>query len=183
MAERKRIRSDVAAPDAARRRAILAERAARLAGRAAAPEPERPTVRVLVCAVGDNLFGLPLGEVARVIPFARWGAAPGQHPALLGLVADEGRIRPAFDLAALLGAPDAQVEGGGWLVILAPPQRAALRVGALPVAADAERLDEDGGRARARALDGEHRDQLLVILSASELLAANPTSSHGAVAP
>jgi chemotaxis signal transduction protein len=181
MAQRKRIRSDVAARDAARRSAILEERAARLAGRAAAPEPQRPAVRVLVCAVGANLFGLPLGDVAKVTRFERWGAAPAQHPALLGLVADEGRIRPAFDLATLVGAPEAQVERNGWLVALANPLRAAMRVGELPTAADVERLDEDAGR--ARVLGGEHQDKLIVILSARELLAANPSSSHGAHAP
>lgn len=166
---------------AARRNAILADRAARLANRAAAVEAERPAARALICAVGPNLYGLPLEQATKIKPFVRAGAAPALNRAVLGLVADEGQIRPALDLGALLGAPEAAVEGG-WLVLLGGSGGAALRVKDLPVAADVEPLEEpDAGR--ARILTGEHRDKVLVMLSASDLLDRSRSPSHGANAP
>lgn len=178
LGERRRIRSEARAPGDGRRRAILEERAARLAKRGGAPAAERPAGRVLVCAVGENLFGFPLGEVAKVTRLERWAAAPAQHPALLGLVAWEGRIRPAFDLAALLGVRHPQAQRSGWVVVLASPQRAALLVQELPVAADA--LTLAGDSSRARVLEGDHKDKILVILSAATLMAADLSTSHGA---
>ncbi len=138
--------------------------------------------RVLVCRVGLDLYGLPMADVAKVRPFVRWGAAAGGHPAVLGLVADDGEVRPAIDMATLLGAPTAAGQTGGWLVILAAPHKIALRLHDLPVAAEVEPLaQEDAGR--ARVVTGEHRDKLLVTLSARELLAHTKSFPHGGAAP
>lgn len=183
MASRARQRAtiDVAGISAARRREILNERERRLSARSEAATAPRESVRVLVCSIGPNLYGLPLDEVARVKPVGRWGAAAAGHPALFGLVADEGRVHPAFDLPRLLGA-DAPAPQGGWLVVLATPHHAALRVADLPVVVDAERVEDADGD-RARVLGGDHRDRLLVLLSPRELLASIHSTSHGAAAP
>ncbi|WP_374471429.1 chemotaxis protein CheW [Phenylobacterium sp.] len=157
-------------------------RARSLAARQAAAEAAAAGERMLVCRVGADLYGLPMAEVAKVRPFTRWGAAAGGHPAMLGLVADEGEVRPALDMAALLGGPAAAASTGGWLLILAPPHKAALRLQDLPVAAEVEPLPQDDA-GRARVLAGEHQDKLLVTLTAHELLAHAKSSPHGAAAP
>lgn len=181
MATRARGRSaaDSATLSASRRRAILLERTRRLAVRREREE-EAPAERVLLCRIGANLYGLPLGLVAKVKAFARRGVAAGAHPAMLGLAADEGQVRPVFDLATLLGAGPAG-PGDGWLVLLAPPLKPALRLDVLPVAADVTLSEADPSR--ARVLAGEDRDKVLVMIPASDLLALIQSTSHGAAAP
>lgn len=161
-----------AAVSAERRRAIVRARTRQLAARTI--EVRTTHERLLVCPVGESLYGLPLRDVARVRPFDRRGLAPAQEPAALGLVVDSGEIRPALDLAVLLGQGSGSV-AGGWLLVLAPPHRAALRVEEMPVAAEVEPVD--GAPDRARIVGGEHQDKILARLSAGDLLAsyANPT--------
>lgn len=156
----------------ARREAILDERTERLSARTpAAAGPSRPPLRLLACAIGANLYGLPLGEVAAVRRFDRHGATPSTTPAVLALVADAGRIRPVLDLPTLVGASGG-ASTGGWLAVLAAPHNAALRLDELPAAVEAEALQgADAGRARVTS-GGEFANRTLVLLSAAELLAA-----------
>ena len=164
----------------ARRRAILMARAERLSRRAPTAEAT-PRDRLLVCAVGPNLYGLPLGQVSKVQPFDRRGAAPSRQAAALGLIVDGGEIRPVLDLGVLLGRSEAR-DLGGWLVILAAPYSVALRVQDLPATVLVEAL---GGEEtdRARIAEGEHASKILTRLSAPDLLAAYSNSHHGAPAP
>lgn len=168
---------DIAGVSPARRRAILRERERALASRTETRAEAARGRRVLVCAVGANLYGLPMEQVARIKPFTRWGAAAARHPALVGLVADGGRVAPVFDLARLVGAGGAEAAQGGWLVLLGPPHRAALRLADLPAAAEVEALD-GAGEDRARVLSGDHADKILVMLSVEALLAPTHTTSH-----
>lgn len=178
---RKRRALDVAALSEVRRREILEARSRRLAGRGGPETAPRNSESVLVCEVGPDLYGLPLVDVAKVRPLTHWSAAAASHPAVLGIVVVDGRIRPAFDLAALLGAERTSEARTGWLVQLGSPHDAVLRLDRMPVAAEVERLPEtDPGR--ARALGGDHRDKILVMLSASELMAVTP-NTPGADAP
>jgi hypothetical protein len=157
------------------RHAVLADRAARLARRGL-QAVEKPLERMLVCEVGPNLYGLALTEIGRVVPFERRGAAPARSPAALGLVSENGVIRPVLDLAVLLGT-GAPTGDRGWLILLAPPHRAALRLEAMPVSAEVDGLP-DGDPDHRRVVGGEHHDKVLARLSASDLLDSNP--SHGA---
>jgi chemotaxis signal transduction protein len=162
----------------AQRQALLADRAARMARRGL-QAAETPRERMLVCELGPNLYGLSLTEVRRVAPFERRGAAPARSAAALGLVAEDGAIRPVLDLAVLLGGGEPSGEGG-WLVLLASPHRAALRLETLPVTAEVEAMAQADPDHR-RIVGGEHHDKVLTRLSASDLLDTNP--SHGAHAP
>ncbi|WP_395670265.1 chemotaxis protein CheW [Phenylobacterium sp.] len=167
----------IATLSTAQRRAVLTDRASRLAQRGLETQ-SAPRERMLVCEVGPNLYGLSLTEVRRIAPFQRRGAAPARSAAAMGLVADGGAIRPVLDLASLLGA-GAPAAASGWLVLLASPHRAALRLDTLPEAAEVEPLDT-ADPDRLRIVGGEHHDKVLVRLSPTDLL-ANPT--HGAQAP
>lgn len=164
-----------------RREAILDERSRRLAERAEAAAAARPQMRMLACAVGANLYGLPLNEIAAIRRFDRHGATPSTAPAVLALVADAGRIRPVLDLPALLGA-SAGGATGGWLAILAAPHNAALRMDEIPAVVDAEPLTgADEGRARVSS--GEQAERTLVILSTADLLAVLPASTQPGARP
>ena len=63
----------------------------------------------------------------------------------------------------------------GYLVTLAPPLQAALRVPGLPSAVDAE-LFEDGERQGRVASAGEYENKILTLLELGDLLPAAPTS-------
>ena len=116
---------------------LLEERAEALARRGA---PEPPVAApVLLLAVGAEIFGIPLTQVAEVLPAEPPCPLPGSPPAVLGLRARAGRLHAVLDLAALLGlgAPGGGGEGHdpGHDVLLRPlpglpaGRRLALRVG------------------------------------------------------
>lgn len=144
-------------------RAILDDRTRRLS-RAESPEAARtPRAQILVCRVGENLFGIPAHEVSRLRVLERLS---GGGPGLAGLVAESGRVRQVLDFASLVGAPSGS--GGGFLAVLTHHPDIALRLNERPDVADVEPTAES----RARVLSaGAHKDKTLVILSVAELLA------------
>lgn len=101
----------------ARHKALLDERSASLArrGRARAGVATRP---VLMCLCGEDRYGLPLGEVAQVLPARACTPVPGASAAVLGLVALSGRVVSVIGLAAALGRPDPGGEPQGHFVVL-----------------------------------------------------------------
>jgi hypothetical protein len=161
---------------AERRLALLSERTRRLAQRAALTTAEpAPAEQALICTVGDNLFAIPLREVSRVRRLERYATAPSPEPALVGLVAEAGRARQVLDLVALLGgAPSA--ERGGWILVLAPPLDAALRVEHLPQTAALEPLPDRRGRIATGAAAG----RIATLLSPRTLLAGAADTTSGA---
>ena len=146
-----------------RARAILDERARRLSRTAAAETPASDTIQLLVCQVGDNLFGLPPREVSRFRSMVPLG---GGTAGLLGLMAEGGRVRQVLDFASLVGAPAAS--GGGYVAVLANHPDIALRLAERPVVIEAQPRSDS----RAIAVSaGEHQGKTLVLLSVAELLA------------
>ncbi len=144
-------------------RAILDERARRLSRPDAPDAPRAPGLQMLVCRVGENLFGLAPTEVSRFRTLETLG---GASPGLAGLVAESGRVRQVLDFASLVGAPSAA--GGGYLALLARHPDIALRLAERPVVAEVEPAADS----RALVLSaGEHQGKTLVILSVAELLA------------
>lgn len=103
---------------------LLARRGAALEGPAAAP--------VLVVALAEELFGLPLDGVAAVLPAEPPCRLPGSPPEVLGLRARAGRIHAVLDLARLLGLPRNGAPGEHDVLLrplTAGGRRLALRVG------------------------------------------------------
>ena len=111
---------------------LLDERTRLLARRGAAPEGPA-AAPVLVVAVGEELFGLPLDGVAAVLPAEPPCRLPGSPPEVLGLRARAGRIHAVLDLARLLGLSRGNGAPGEHDVLLRPlpagGRRLALRVG------------------------------------------------------
>jgi chemotaxis signal transduction protein len=159
----------------ARAEYILDERTRRLAARGGDEAARRPTVTRLVFAVGANLYGLPLDSVTRIRRSDRVGVAPSSAAAVLGLTGDAGRVVTVLDLATLLGAA-APAAGEDYLLVLAPPRDAALRVATLPVATETAPVDNEPQHARvaeAGALSG----RTVTLLDLERLLpAARPAS-------
>ena len=150
--------SPAAASDA-RVRALLDERTAMLARRGIGQARREATRAFLVCALGSERCGLPLGQVASVLPGKSCTALPGAPAGLRGIVALSGGIVTVVDLAAALGL--STVEGseaaGGHLVrlrSLEPPVALAVErvLGIAQVAASLESGAEAG---RAGSLGGE----------------------------
>jgi purine-binding chemotaxis protein CheW len=100
-------------------REARAERAVALARRGIAAKARDAGLDHLVCACGDERYGLPLKAVAQVLPMRAFTPMPGAVPALLGLIALSGRIVGVLGLARALGRPEtASAAGGGHLVVL-----------------------------------------------------------------
>lgn len=119
--------SNIEMGDAARHRALLDERSASLAkrGRALARVATTP---VLLCLCGEDRYGLPLGEVAQVIPARAFTPVPGASEAVLGLVALSGRVVSVIGLAAAMGRPASRGEPSGHFVVLRGGAAVALAV-------------------------------------------------------
>lgn len=134
---------------------------------------------VLLLALGEENFGLPLVRAAEVVPAEPPTPLPGSPPAVLGLRARSGRLHAVLDLAILLNVP-AQGEAGGHDVLLRPlpgapaGRRLALRVGRVlsavsPLPLPPERAPPAaGGIAFHAVLPG--RGTLLAVLDLERLL-------------
>lgn len=102
---------------AAWRQRVLAERAARLA--------ERPSLqadveqrRVCLCEAGDDLYGLPVDQVALVAPYTQAAPLANADAALLGIVSRGGGFALIYDLAALVSGSPSDRSAGGHLVLM-----------------------------------------------------------------
>jgi chemotaxis signal transduction protein len=155
-------------------RQILDERARRLA----APERVETDVAALdaapalLCPIGGNLYGIPMAEVASLRPLERLGRTGlASTGAVMGLVADNGRVRQVLDLGVLLGAPPPR-ETDGYLILLNGRRDLALRVAERPQAVNI-RPDADSPQRALVVSAGENTAKTLVVLSVAALLAGD----------
>ena len=157
-----------------RARLILDERARRFAqAHAARSEATSDQASsVLLCPMGENLYGLPMIDVASLRPLERLSrTATTPRGAVMGLVADSGRVRQVLDLGRLLGAP-ATRDADGYLVMLTAHPDLALRLGERPLSVAVTPDPANPERAQVASL-GDHHAKTLVILSVAALLAAD----------
>jgi chemotaxis signal transduction protein len=82
---------------------------------AARPPDAPPGVDLLAIGVGAKSYALRLSEIAGLHPDRRITPLPGAAPALRGIAGFRGAIVPVYDLAALLGHP--QAEEARWLAM------------------------------------------------------------------
>jgi len=84
-------------------------------------------VRLLLARGAVERYALPIAEVGRTQPVARWTPVPGAPAHLLGLINVGGRVLRLFDVDRLCGAPAGIDDGaGGFAVVLRRVARAPL---------------------------------------------------------
>lgn len=154
--------------------AILDERSRRMAARGLADEAPRALRKVILCEVSGNLYALPIEDIERIDAFVRYGAAPGGHPAFVGLASIAGRVRPVLDLGALVGS--APPGAGGYLVAPKGGAGATLRVSERPTVADIETLEVEGTRAAVRSQD-DYDGRIVSLIAVHDLIASSLSSS------
>lgn len=127
--------------DEATMQRVLEERARAFAQRSGMQEGERPAAlhRALIVGVGEEQFGLSLGDVLQIGRGGKVAALPGSPPELAGIANFRGAVYSIMDLAQILtGAPQREK---GWLVFLrAPGRRLALLVDRVESIRSYERL-------------------------------------------
>ena len=95
----------------------------------AASAPAETLSRALVCGSGRERFGIPVEEVAEVLPAQKCVPVPDASPALIGLFGRGGRLVSVIDLATALGLEPATADEGQHFVLLRREQpQVALRV-------------------------------------------------------
>lgn len=131
----------------ARRHALLTGRARRLARPRTAP-PAVQSITCLVCEAGQELFGLPLSRLVRVVSARRAAPLPTTNAALVGVTGHAGVFYHVYDLARLVTGSTA--ERSEHLAMLRGSPPVALRVDHALRVADLVMLDaSDASHMRA----------------------------------
>lgn len=140
-------------PDPARMRALLRQRAVRLAERRLEERPE-PTVEVLGFRLGEERCAIELTAVSEVRPFRRCTPVPGLVPEMLGVVNLRGHIRPVVELGRVVGSKGAAApteDRPGYILFL---RDGAAEIGARVDAVSAVRRLRTGDMSAADGGDG-----------------------------
>jgi purine-binding chemotaxis protein CheW len=162
-------------------RQILDDRTEGLAARKdTASAPAEALARALVCGSGRERFGIPVEEVAEVLPAQKCVPVPDASPALIGLFGRGGRLVSVIDLATALGLePTADDEGQHFVLLRRELPQVALRVERafavseiLPLTgAEAAGFRNDAVTGYARPAAGiTDRDETLSLLDTERLL-------------
>jgi purine-binding chemotaxis protein CheW len=67
------------------------------------------TFQLVVCALGDEEYGLPVGQVREIVRYSDPRPVASDVPWMRGVVSLRGRLVPVHDLAARLGLSSADV--------------------------------------------------------------------------
>lgn len=141
--------------DPTRAARVLARRAAQLG---TDRSPVMAGLSVMVWALGEERFAVPLLDIAAVIAAGRTTPVPGAPPALIGLASRRGRLVNVVDPAPALGLAKRRSEEGHWLLLRGTSPKLALRVdraeGVMTLAADEAEPGEEMTR-QAMLADGE----------------------------
>lgn len=120
---------------------LLAERARRLAERPTQERVERR--RVCICEAGGEIVGLPVEDIARVLPFAPPAPLANAEPSLLGIIGCGGSFVLVYDLAALIGASDALTPEAHLVLLRRQRPMSAFKVARTLIIEDIEILGPD----------------------------------------
>lgn len=167
---------------------VLEERARALAvPRTPHADKVQNTERVIVCSLGEALFGIALADVTRVTPFRRPARLPSSDPALLGISPRSGVFYRIYDLTALLQHTPGP-ESGCFVLLrqggLGLRVDHALGVAEVALLAADEAPHVASASATSRGLakpvqDGLFGGRLISLLDISKLVAGASPSVHG----
>jgi purine-binding chemotaxis protein CheW len=130
-------------------------------------------VKVLVLALGEEHYALPLESVQQIISEPRITRMPIADPAILGLLNVRGDIVPLFDTAVLMHS--AAGASAAFAILVATSQGpAALGVAAMP---DASEIDAPNGPSSSSDERQVYPagDRLVTLFAIEDLLVAGRT--------
>ncbi|MBX5492725.1 MAG: chemotaxis protein CheW [Chloroflexi bacterium] len=96
-------------------------------------------VELLLFALGDEWYGLPVEQVAGVEPWRAVARLPGTSPSVLGLALWHGEVIPVLDPTPLLTGTSSSAEDGYLVIGRAPAGPVGLAVRAVAAVATADR--------------------------------------------
>lgn len=70
------------------------------------------TRQLVVCALGDEEYGLPVGQVREILRYSEPRPVASDVPWMRGVISLRGRLVPVHDLAARLGVTSPEGETG-----------------------------------------------------------------------
>lgn len=143
---------------------LLRRRTEELARPPAAEDGARRTALLLARGAVER-YALPVAEVGRTLPVARWTPVPGAPAHLLGLINVGGRVMRLFDVDRLCGAPGGIDDGAGaYAVVLRRAARAPLALRFRAVEAVEDRpVDTLTGAADSRYVNALTEDRVAVL--------------------
>jgi len=99
---------------------ILHQRSRQLATRGQSTARATADLRALVVMLGTERYGLELGALVEVFPFAKFTPVPGAPPTLVGLINLRGQIRSVVSLSRLLelAGPEPEERAEGYIIML-----------------------------------------------------------------
>ncbi|HLN25985.1 MAG TPA: chemotaxis protein CheW [Patescibacteria group bacterium] len=137
---------------------VFAQRARRLAANRADPAETQAGEAVLSFRLGQERYGIALGDLAEVLPLDKWVRVPGMPEHLLGVMNLRGEIRPVLNLHRLLSIPDNAAAEQLVLFLRGRGQEVGLRIDAIdaiaPVDLAALSLPSDGAALLGRYVKG-----------------------------
>lgn len=117
------------ARDESRRDTVYRRRAARFAATGNSVASNQKFTQIIAFVVGEQSYGFPLSDVARVYPMARCTPVPLAPSWLLGIASFDSHFRSVLDLRVLLdGAPARNDATGNILLIRAGRSLLGIRV-------------------------------------------------------
>jgi purine-binding chemotaxis protein CheW len=138
-------------------RLILDERTRNLAARRVAAAPTAMATPVLICVAGPERYGIPLADIAEILPAQTCVPIPDGPSALVGILGRRGRPVSVIDLAIALGmsATSSETVFDHFVLLRREQPRVALRVErAEGVVAATSLTPEDGQAFRNDAVIG-----------------------------
>ena len=159
------------------------------------PDASKPTtdadIQFVVCVVGDERYGIPVGRVHEIIRLTVITALPGVGSAFSGVINLRGRVIPVMDLRRQFGLPDAPPTrfsrivvadaGGTQIGLVVDAVHEVVRIPATavePTPALAASVTDGYLTGIARTTDG-----LIVVLDLERLLGTRTTAPVGDTDP
>jgi purine-binding chemotaxis protein CheW len=138
---------------------VFAQRARRLAANRSELAEAHPGESVLSFRLGQERYGIALGDLAEVLPLDKWVRVPGMPDHLLGVMNLRGEIRPVLNLHRLLSIADSAPATEQLVLFLrGRGQEVGLRIDAIdsiaPVDLAALSLPSDGAALLGRFVKG-----------------------------
>jgi len=153
--------------DADRIDEVYRRRAAQMAKRHAGRAGNARTITLLVFSLGTERYGIPISDLAEVLPSAKCTPVPRAAAEIVGVINLRGELRSVIDLRRLLSVPPAADESAGSILMIRNRgDEAGLRVGEVEkvqTIREDELASPDPGGASSPCIKGVGPDKIIVL--------------------